>query len=328
MDPTISVIIPIFNSSKNLYKCLESIQKQSFKNFEVIMINDGSYDNSYFICKEFLKLDKRFKIICQENKGSGESRNEGLKKATGQFIAFLDSDDFVHNRYLEFLYETIKAENAQIVICNYTSECNNPNFNNDFFSLHPLTILSQEKLYRGLFRELKFMSIWGKLYNKKILENEYFIENRIAEDIEFNCRVYSKSQKCCYIDVPLYFYNNHNLSATRKPFSEDNIISIDSYKLALDNLNSELLRSFALIRLYKVMFSTLYSAPISLKKIVQEKILIIKNLTLNEFFKNKYILLHLKIFFFIFLEIPISYRIFRLIIKLTQRSHIPFPFIK
>ena len=99
----ISIIVPIYNSEKYLDECLLSIQNQSYTNFEVLLINDGSTDNSNFICEKFVSQDVRFRHFSQENKGVSSARNYGLKEASGEFITFIDSDDYVEANHLEEL---------------------------------------------------------------------------------------------------------------------------------------------------------------------------------------------------------------------------------
>lgn len=113
----VSIIVPVYNSEKYIAKCIESILNQDYKEFELLLINDGSTDSSCNIMN--LYDDKRIKIYNQENKGTGSARNLGLKYATGNYIAFVDSDDTIENNYLSIMLELIKKNNADIVSCQY-----------------------------------------------------------------------------------------------------------------------------------------------------------------------------------------------------------------
>ena len=117
--PIISIIVPVYNTGKYLEKCLESIISQSLTNFEVICIDDGSTDNSYDILTTYKEKYNNFKIIYQENQGVAIARNNGLKYANGDYIIFIDSDDFITNDYLEKLYNESIITNADVVICNF-----------------------------------------------------------------------------------------------------------------------------------------------------------------------------------------------------------------
>ena len=118
MSDKITVIIPSYNSEENIIECLESIRKQSYFNYEVIIINDGSSDNSPGIIRNYIKTNQKFKLVSQENKGVSSARNLGLSLATGKYIVFIDSDDWVEDNYLEILYKKIKSSNYDIVFHN------------------------------------------------------------------------------------------------------------------------------------------------------------------------------------------------------------------
>jgi len=115
----ISIIIPVYNVEDYLARCLESILFQSFKDFEVLLIDDGSTDGSGKICDAYAQNDTRIRVIHKVNGGVSSARNVGLNNANGQYISFVDSDDFVHPCFLEFLYNSIKSSKADISICDY-----------------------------------------------------------------------------------------------------------------------------------------------------------------------------------------------------------------
>lgn len=117
--PEISIIIPVYNAEKYLNMTLNSVLRQTFVDFEVICINDGSTDASWKILQEFSKKDNRIKIYTQENSGGSIARNNGLEKARGKYIAFLDNDDIYHPQYLEILYKNIKDTDADVSCCSY-----------------------------------------------------------------------------------------------------------------------------------------------------------------------------------------------------------------
>ena len=117
----VSIIIPVFNGEKYLKKCLDSVKSQIYNDFEVIIINDGSTDNTSKIIETYL-TDKRFKVINQDNRGIGFSRNIGIKKAKGEYIVFLDSDDYIEFNFLEKMVYKIKTDNLDMVVCDYFEE--------------------------------------------------------------------------------------------------------------------------------------------------------------------------------------------------------------
>ena len=113
----VSVIIPVYNTEKYLRECLESVISQTFTDIEIICVNDGSTDSSLAILEEYASNDKRIKVLKQKNKGAGSARNFGLKYATGEFLSFLDSDDFFENNFIEQMYSKAKETNADLVMC-------------------------------------------------------------------------------------------------------------------------------------------------------------------------------------------------------------------
>ena len=121
----VSIIIPIYNSDKTIDRCLKSIINQTYRNIEVICINDGSFDNSYKILQNYLKTDSRIKVINQTNKGVSSARNNGIKNSTGKYIMFVDADDYLKDNMIELLVKSIKKDSSDLLICNYDVKCKN-----------------------------------------------------------------------------------------------------------------------------------------------------------------------------------------------------------
>lgn len=119
MEELISVVVPVYNVQDCLDECLESIVSQTYKNLEIIVIDDGSTDLSSKKCDEWSKKDSRIKVIHQENKGLAETRNVGISKSTGKYISFVDSDDFIDSKMIEILYKTLVKTNSQISVCKF-----------------------------------------------------------------------------------------------------------------------------------------------------------------------------------------------------------------
>ena len=118
MKELISIIVPIYKVEKYIAKCIESLIEQTYSTYEIILVNDGSTDNSLEICNSFKKRDKRIKVYTKENGGLSDARNYGLKKAVGSYICFIDSDDWVDNDFIEVLYNLLKKNKCDISICN------------------------------------------------------------------------------------------------------------------------------------------------------------------------------------------------------------------
>lgn len=206
----ISVIVPIYNVSPYLRLCLESIEKQTYQHFEVLLINDGSRDNSKDICLEFVERDKRFKFIEQQNAGLSAARNTGILNAKGEFLTFIDGDDFIESNYLEELYGTALKNNSEIVVGSYkrfNEEDNN-------YYIHVFDYWEEHYLNRELInniaqierRGIEFETSWGTLFHRRLFENVRFPVGKNIEDTRTNYKLYMESCKTSYIHKDLYIY--------------------------------------------------------------------------------------------------------------------------
>lgn len=207
----ISVIIPVYNSSTYLRKCLDSVVNQTLKDIEIIVINDGSTDDSKNIIEEYLCKYKNIIFIDQENKGIGKTRNIGIKKATGEYITFVDSDDYIKENMLEEYYKYAKKHNFDLVIGSYIKKINNKEiiFENNKFKTENVKTTPQI-LY------LIEYGPWAKLYKREMLINNniYFDEKRKYEDMPFVSKALLKSKLIGQITEPYYYYIIHNNSET------------------------------------------------------------------------------------------------------------------
>lgn len=215
----ISIILPVYNVESFLDKCLKSILNQTFKDFELIIVNDGSTDASYEICKKYAKDNKKINLINQENKGVSEARNTGLRHATKNLITFIDSDDWVEKEMLETLYNLYKKENADISICEYSFDKKEKikyRFNNkkitSYNAAKALSILIEDKYINNY--------LWGKLYNKRVLNKIEFPKNKYYEDIFVMYKIFNNASKIVKIDSALYHYVQHEKSIT-SPVNKD-----------------------------------------------------------------------------------------------------------
>ena len=207
----ISVIIPVYNSSTNLRKCLDSVVNQTLKDIEIIVINDGSTDDSKNIIEEYTVKYKNIIFIDQENKGIGKTRNIGIKKATGEYITFVDSDDYIKENMLEEYYKYAKKHNFDLGIGSYIKKINNKEiiFENNKFKTGNVKTTPQI-LY------LIEYGPWAKLYKREMLINNniYFDEKRKYEDMPFVSKALLKSKLIGQITEPYYYYIIHNNSET------------------------------------------------------------------------------------------------------------------
>ena len=223
----ISIIVPIYNVENYLRQCLDSIVAQTYQNFECLLINDGSPDHSADICREYVSKDSRFRYFEKENGGVSSARNLGIEYSKGEYITFIDSDDWVDSDYLELLYMKINEYNADLAVLTYKQY----SMNDGCFYLHVWEQDYYEKYYTGneLLNSLPnlenydstFNVSWGKLFKRNFLETATFNEQRImGEDLEFNFKIFLQIKSCIYLNRALYNFRQHHLSTRARKISD------------------------------------------------------------------------------------------------------------
>lgn len=235
--PKVSILIPVFNSEKLLNDCLNSVKNQTLSEIEIICIDDGSTDNSLKILEDYSKNDGRFKVFHQENSGAGFSRNVALKKATGEFILFLDSDDWIENDACEKLYNQAIDLNSDLILfdavrhlpdnqsmdlIHFLGEDSNNNFSSLSFDY---------KFVKDKVLNAYFGVIWSKLYKKSfILENNIeFPNHKLYNDVEFHIKSMLLAERISYFPKIFYHYNRIGQDSLQTLYvsSEDAIIFYD-----------------------------------------------------------------------------------------------------
>ena len=315
----ISIIIPVYNVRNYLNICIESIRKQTYKDFEIILIDDGSNDGSSELCDYYhLVLDKCF-VFHKKNEGVYAARNLGLQIAEGDFISFVDADDFLHPLYLEILYNNISRFQADISIINFSSN-KKPRENNDPITNNSISIINKNDLLQLLFTDMIYGVVWGKLYKKELFNYLEFKNLSVTEDIEINSRIYQKINIAVYSNSILYYWINRNDSLTARMNCLYPIDLIDGYYIAFKNLplTETNNRYHGLIRLYKILLSTRFGAKKKNKKTIKRKVKEIFYATKYEFYSNNNISKKEKLIYLIFLKIPFIYSIFRYIKEILK----------
>ena len=223
MEYKVSIIIPIYNEELYLEQCLESVYSQTYSNLEIILINDGSTDQSGEICKCFMKKDPRVIYYEQENYGQGIARNKGIEKSTGKYITFIDADDWVDEKYIEILLDTIADCSADIVRAG----------------------IQHYDEMQGVFKKLDIPEaqsddilcyavpqIAGNLYEKKLfIANEIKMPKGKYEDLAVYPLLVMKSRKVKYVDATLYYYRINTGNSTM-----DNVDNVSDFRGALEYL--------------------------------------------------------------------------------------------
>lgn len=206
-DPKISIIVPVYKAENFLHKCVDSILSQTFRDIEVLLIDDGSPDNSGIICDEYAKKDNRVRVIHQENRGVSVARNRGIQEASGTYIGFVDSDDWISEDMYQTMYQELITHNCDIVICDALTVYEKGNTENDtILGLPQDCILNKETLCPELMLELAG-AVWRCVYKRELIQNNcvtFPTGLKFSEDRIFNIYAMGNAQKICYIKKPLY----------------------------------------------------------------------------------------------------------------------------
>lgn len=222
----VSLIIPIYNVESFLEKCLDSVQAQTYKDLEVILVNDGSTDNSPKIINKYVAANSNFKAYTIENSGQGGARNYGIEKAEGEYIAFMDSDDYIAPNCIERLTETAIKENSDIVVCNcYDVREDGSVIEKSENNVNNITTSAFEKP-QVLFNRV---APWGKLFKKSVFGNLRFATRVWYEDMRLIPKLYLNAEKITYIDDPLFYYVQRGGSTMNNNNAVRNLEIIDTF---------------------------------------------------------------------------------------------------
>lgn len=206
----ISVIVPVYNVEKYVVRCLQSIQNQTYPDYEVLIIDDGSTDSSGDLCEDFAVGDKRFRVIHQKNGGLSAARNTGLDNATGEYVIFIDSDDYIHPQMLEILYECCEKTEADISICRFRriEDGEEVGFEPISDDEYDISVLAGEESCYKIYVENSVETVvsTNKLYRREIWEKMRFPMGKIHEDEFVTYKLLYDAKKVAYTDAKLYFY--------------------------------------------------------------------------------------------------------------------------
>ena len=208
MKCLVSIIIPVYNVEKYLEKCMESVVKQTYSELEIILVDDGATDESGKMCDQWKNKDNRIKVIHQENGGLAHARNEGMKKATGEYVLFVDSDDWIELDMVEVLVQGCIKNNAEIAICRYREIYKD--YIVDKETLESFVCSGDEALRYHIYELGKqycfSYAVWNKLYKRELIEHIKFPKGKHFEDVGYTSRVLYNAKKVYYTDVSKYNY--------------------------------------------------------------------------------------------------------------------------
>lgn len=241
--PAISVIVPVYNTEKYLDRCVKSIINQTFSDFELILVDDGSPDYSGILCDKWSKKDSRIKVIHQQNAGAGAARNAGIKNATGRYIGFVDSDNWIELNMYQTLYDAITKYKTEVAMVRMKTCKNYVEPLKRTENKYNITVKDRDEMLARFFRihgeDSSIIDVGPKLIDKRILDNFNFVEGTICEDVYASFEFIIRSERTAVIGAELYDYFYNPMGVTRGKVSIKDFEYIDAYKRILDIVNEE-----------------------------------------------------------------------------------------
>lgn len=311
MKMLISVIIPVFNTEKYLDRCLNSIINNSYRNIEILCINNGSTDNSLSILRRFQKKDKRVKIFDEKVKNVSHARNVGLDHAKGTAICFVDSDDYIPSFYFKALESVLTENNADLVICDMKKVTENDNSE----ELLGKVITKKIGLNSILNHHLLRTRVWGRIYRRDLIGDKRFPEDiGHGEDSIFNLLIFTNSLKCFYIKKKMYYYCQRKDSIVHTLTTKEKLSKCNWVLKHIDDIENTNCRKLLLEECCKSVLNNRYLCrfkedTVERTKECSEICKRVKPLLKN----NNSIPIIKRLLYIIFLQKPSIYRLFRMI---------------
>lgn len=236
-EALISIIVPVYNVEKYLEECIESIIHQTYKNLEIILVDDGATDHSGKMCDEFAKKDNRIKVIHKENGGLSDARNAGIEIATGEYIQFVDSDDCLNPKMCEILYEEIKQTNAEISLCSYYVWTNDEKNTSATYTREIYT--PEQALQEFLLDQKVKAYAWNKMFKKSLFDTIRFPVKRVFEDQLTIPILFAMASKIALNNIPLYYYRQREGSILHNQTKTLRIAYIEAILEMQENLKNK-----------------------------------------------------------------------------------------
>ena len=212
MNPLISVIVPIYNVEKYLARCVGSIVNQTYKNLEIILVDDGSPDRCPQMCDDYAEKDSRIKVVHKKNGGLSDARNAGMAVATGEYISFIDSDDYVSDDFFECLLDVMNKENSDIAECSVVKFYEDNRFDEFSDDLSVKTYDTQDAM-SALIAENQFhQHVWNKLYKTELVKDIPYAVGKLNEDEFWTYQVFGRANKVSKLNKTMYYYFQRNSS--------------------------------------------------------------------------------------------------------------------
>lgn len=241
----ISIIVPVYKTENYIDRCIKSLISQSYRNIELILVDDGTPDKAGIICDEYAKKDNRIKVIHQENAGQSVARNNALKIATGDYYCFVDSDDYVATNVLEELYQILTDNDADISLVNYKSFTGDEVVTDDKVA-SKVTVFNNTDMIKNIHtvKDELYVVMWGKLFKRSLFDGIQFPAGRICEDLHVLYQLYDKAGKAVFSNEKLYYYYRGNVSSStfsiNKRFYDDVFWVLEQEIIYMDQRHPEL----------------------------------------------------------------------------------------
>lgn len=236
----ITVIVPVYRVEEYLSRCLDSLLKQTYKNLEIILVDDGSPDHSGEICDHYAQIDTRIQVIHKKNGGVSSARNQALYRAKGDYIGFVDPDDYLEDNMFEQLYQNIQTYQADIAICGFYFEKDTETQRNNLKD--QCLVFDSNQAIRTMLNDEYYGFLWNRLFDKKVFFNEsgeleIFDESiYLAEDTLMNCNCMLRSAKIVYDTTPLYHYTVRTTGSCKSEINDKKLTMIKSIQIMQDKI--------------------------------------------------------------------------------------------
>lgn len=290
--PLISVIIPVFNVEKYLQICIDSVINQTYHNLEIFLIDDGSTDSSGKICDDYKIKDSRIIVIHKENGGLSDARNVGLNLCSGQYLSFVDSDDFVSPFFIEILYNAMKKNNCDIALLKdslnfWDCEPINESFassNNDYDSIY----LNSLEALNYMFYQVIPTGAQFKLYRKELFNNLRFPYGFYYEDVATTYKTLLAAKNAVIVDSNVYAYRMRKNSIIRQPFTKKKLSALYIFDQIISDtqLKENDLMDAAKSRCFSMLYSVFLQIPWDNKKEINEAWKRLKSIRFNVLMNN------------------------------------------
>lgn len=279
MQPLISVIVPIYRVEDYIYKCVDSIINQTYKNLEVILVDDGSPDKCPEICDEYALKDNRIKVVHKKNGGLSDARNAGMPYAKGEYIGFVDSDDSLMPNFYECLYNIMAENDADIVECGIVLVDEDGKALRERKCKDKIMVLDKKEALKELILEKEvYQTVWNKLYKKEVINNILFEKGKYHEDDFWTYQVFDNAQKVVITNEVLYKYLQRSQSIMGAGYSVKRFDGFEAHYLRMQFLQKY--KDLGELAKENIMFDCLYNFQCAVKyldeadkKLITDKIL-------------------------------------------------------